>query len=159
MAKSHVTISDIATTAGVSKTTVSRYINGQMNLLSKPTTMRIRKAIELTGYRPNATAQALSRGTSAFVGIAVDNIAADGMAEQVRDLAEILQQANHPALIVHLGPSSEQAAQALGLLLSQGVTGIIAVGSIDLENIPATVPSVQLQGDAQTAVDQLLELL
>ena len=161
MAKPHATISDIAIAAGVSKTTVSRYINGKMDLLSKPTTMRIRKAIETTGYRPSATARALSKGGSGFVGIAVEDIAAPEVARQVRALSEALFAAGRPTLIAHMGDDPELACQALGTLLSQGAVGIIVLGSIGLENIPATVPSMQFQneGDPQTAVDQLLGLL
>ena len=52
-AKKRVTISDVATAAGVSKTTVSRYINGHPELMGEKTRERIRAVIEMTNYRPS----------------------------------------------------------------------------------------------------------
>ena len=46
--KKRVTINDVAMAAGVSKTTVSRYINGHPELMSEKTRERIRTVIEMT---------------------------------------------------------------------------------------------------------------
>ena len=51
MATKRVTINDIAAAAGVSKATVSRYLNGKNELISLPTQVRIKRAIEVSGYR------------------------------------------------------------------------------------------------------------
>ena len=44
--KNKVTIKDIANMAGVSKTTVSRYINGKYEYMSEETRQRIKKIIK-----------------------------------------------------------------------------------------------------------------
>lgn len=54
-----VTISDIAKAAGVSITTVSRYINGKQDLIQKDTRERIETVIKMTNYHPNVMAQSL----------------------------------------------------------------------------------------------------
>lgn len=59
MATKRVTINDIAAAAGVSKATVSRYLNGKNELISLPTQVRIKRAIEVSGYRLNVAARAL----------------------------------------------------------------------------------------------------
>ncbi|MDD2588886.1 MAG: LacI family DNA-binding transcriptional regulator, partial [Atopobiaceae bacterium] len=59
MDEKKTTINDIATAAGISKTTVSRYINGRTDLISKETCTRSEMAIKLSGYRPNAIARGL----------------------------------------------------------------------------------------------------
>ena len=55
----NLTIVDIAKSAGVSKTTVSRYLNGQYEYMSEQTRERIKKVIEVSGYQPNKLAQSL----------------------------------------------------------------------------------------------------
>ena len=45
--KKNITISDVASAAGVSKTTVSRYLNNRTDLMSEKTKNRIEKMIEL----------------------------------------------------------------------------------------------------------------
>lgn len=62
MGVSKVTISDIAAAAGVSKATVSRFINGKMDLISASTRARIKKAITMSGYQPSEAARQLSLG-------------------------------------------------------------------------------------------------
>ena len=52
-----VTISDIAKAAGVSITTVSRYINGKQDLIQKDTRERIEAVIKMTNYHPNVMTQ------------------------------------------------------------------------------------------------------
>ena len=61
--ESKVTINDIAKAVGVSKTTVSRYINGHSDMMSERTRERIRAVIEMTNYQPSDIARNLKRKT------------------------------------------------------------------------------------------------
>ena len=63
-----LTINEIAEKAGVSKTTVSFYLNGKTNKMSEETMERIRKIIEETGYEPNAAARAIKTRPGASAG-------------------------------------------------------------------------------------------
>lgn len=54
-----VTISDIANLVGVSKATVSYYLNGNYKKMSLQTKEKIRLAIKETGYQPSKIAQSL----------------------------------------------------------------------------------------------------
>ena len=49
LGKKRIAITDIAQTAGVSKTAVSFYLNGKTSRMSEDTQKRIRKVIEETG--------------------------------------------------------------------------------------------------------------
>lgn len=68
------TIRNVALAAGVSVTTVSRYLNGRMNL-PPHTSERIREAVSQLEYRPNAIARRLSKGKSETIGLIVSDIA------------------------------------------------------------------------------------
>ena len=54
-----VTIEQVAKRCGVSKTTVSRYLNGKYEMLSDKTRSRIQEVVEELNYRPNRVAQSL----------------------------------------------------------------------------------------------------
>ena len=58
--KTKMTISDIAKLAGVSKTTVSFYLNEKYEKMSEDTRQRIEKVIEKTGYEPSVVARSLN---------------------------------------------------------------------------------------------------
>lgn len=69
MARSRVTIRDVALAAGVSHQTVSRVINGSERV-NPDTRARVETAIEDLGYRPHAIARFMARGrtrTLAFI--------------------------------------------------------------------------------------------
>ena len=67
-----LTINEIAEKAGVSKTTVSFYLNGKTNKMSEETMERIRKIIEETGYEPNAAARAMKSRPGGPIGVILD---------------------------------------------------------------------------------------
>jgi LacI family transcriptional regulator len=68
-----VTISDVASRAGVSKTTVSRVLNGRGEL-TESTVQRVREAIEELGYVPSAGAVGLARGRTQLMGMFVPSV-------------------------------------------------------------------------------------
>ena len=68
---SRVTIADVARRAGVSKATVSRFLNHRDTLLSAKIASRVEAAIVELGYVPSPMAQALKRGRSRLNGLVV----------------------------------------------------------------------------------------
>ena len=63
---SKLTINEIAERAGVSKTTVSFFLNGKTHKMSEDTKQRIQRIIDETGYEPSAAARAMRYSTSNF---------------------------------------------------------------------------------------------
>src|SRR3546814_21132296 len=68
------TIADVARHAGVSKATVSRFLNHRETLLSSEMAARVETAVQALGYIPSPMAQALKRGRSRLVGLVVADI-------------------------------------------------------------------------------------
>jgi LacI family transcriptional regulator len=84
------TIHDVAQSAGVSPTTVSRYLNNRIDLPA-PTAARIDAAIAKLDYRPNLLAKRLSTGKSEAIGLVTPEIGNPFFAElaaAVEDEAE-----------------------------------------------------------------------
>jgi len=68
------TIRDVAQAAGLSTATVSRYLNKRLVLPAK-TAIRVDRAVVALGFKPNAIARRLSRGTSETLGFVTSDIA------------------------------------------------------------------------------------
>src|SRR3546814_5760563 len=69
------TIADVARQAGVSKATVSRYLNHRDTLLTPEIASKVEAAVQQLGYVPSPMAQALKRGRSRLIGLVVADIA------------------------------------------------------------------------------------
>lgn len=69
-----ITIVDVANKAGVSKTTVSRIINGNYANATEETIERVRKVIEELDYRPNSLAKGLKQVRTNVIGIILSNL-------------------------------------------------------------------------------------
>ncbi len=67
-------LQDVANAAGVSKTTVSRFLNGSLDLPEK-TALQINTAIRALNYKPNPHARRLSLGRTDTIGLIVPDIA------------------------------------------------------------------------------------
>jgi len=67
-------LKDVARTAGVSMTTVSRYLNANL-VLPAETAQRVDAAIRQLGYVPNLHARSLGRGRSDTIGLVIPTIA------------------------------------------------------------------------------------
>lgn len=71
----NATLYDVARAAGVSLATASRSLNGSSRKVNEEYRQRVLAAAEELGYRPNLSAQAVARGSSATVALLVSDIA------------------------------------------------------------------------------------
>jgi DNA-binding LacI/PurR family transcriptional regulator len=113
------TSADVARAAGVSRATVSYVLNGQqLDRISRETQERVLASAKELGYRPNAAAQTLRKGTSDIVLLSfppwpLGPAVAESMSTWVDELAELGY-----TTLVHLerdldGSSLELACQRL----------------------------------------------
>ncbi len=68
------TIELVARKANVSKTTISRFLNGRYEYMSKETQSRIQKVIEELNYWPSSSARSLRSKKSGLIGVIVADI-------------------------------------------------------------------------------------
>jgi hypothetical protein len=73
-APGRATISDVALKAGVSKATVSSFLNRREELLSPEIDLRVERAISALAYSPSPMARALKRGRSRLIGLVVADV-------------------------------------------------------------------------------------
>ena len=124
-AKKNVTISDIAQAAGVSRTTVSRYLNGKYSMMSAETRTRIETVIRMTNYRPNSIAQSLRGSCSRQIGVVVSDISSPFCATMVRAIGHTLLDQGYVPLFVDSKDDPELEQHLIQTLLSRKVDGLI----------------------------------
>lgn len=105
-------LKDVALAAGVSVPTVSRFLNGSLQL-PKATVKRIETAIESLDYRPNPHARRLSLGRSDTIGLVVPDIANPFFAIFV---ASVEEEADRRGLGVSLFATLNRPGREIGYL-------------------------------------------
>ncbi len=119
-----VTIRDVAQKAGVSITTVSRYLNQNYGSMSEATKERIAEVIAELGYRPNKLAQGL-RGLSRTVAVLVVNMGYPFCVSVIRSLSNALHRAGFSLMVYETGGDAEREKTLLESLISHQVDGLV----------------------------------
>lgn len=135
--KKKVTISDIAAAAGVSKATVSRYINGKSELMTPKTKERIRTVIELLDYHPNSAARSLKTKKNRQIGVLLSNIETPFAASLIVGIGTCLHQKGYEPLFVDCHNSIQKEEEAIASFLERTVEGLL-VNTTFIEN-PALI--------------------
>ena len=120
------TILDVAARAGVSKSSVSRVLQGSP-LVSEEARAAVLAAIEELGYRPNAAARTLARRQSHSIGVLVSDLHNPFFPMVLDGIDAVAEQHGYTPLVVSGRRRGQAEEQALGRLLELQVDGVIAV--------------------------------
>jgi LacI family kdg operon repressor len=119
------TIADVARHAGVSKATVSRFLNHRDRLLSVDIARKVEAAIAELGYSPSPMAQALKRGRSRLIGLVVADITNPYSVAVLRGAEQACREAGYLVMLFNIGNESERESAGIRALLSYKVEGFI----------------------------------
>src|SRR4051812_15082029 len=117
------TINDVAHSAGVSKATVSKYLNGTHHV-SVETKAKIAAAIAALGYAPNRVAQGLSLRRSHTIGLVVANIANPFYAELIRGAEEVAAAKSYTLLLASTDGEPKRESGIVKAMRQRQVDGI-----------------------------------
>ncbi|UEX89244.1 LacI family DNA-binding transcriptional regulator [Staphylococcus ratti] len=120
-------ISDIAKMAKVSKSTVSRYLNG--GSVSQKTKDKIDKIVQATGYSPNQFAQSLKAKRTFMIGAIIPRLDSYATHQILEGAEHYFQDNKYQILIVNTNQSIEQEIEALYTLNKNKVDGILLVAT------------------------------
>ena len=116
-------IIDIAKLAGVSKSTVSRYLNnGYVSVESRD---KIKKVLDETGFTPQRQAKGMRTKKTNLIGVIVPKISSETPARVVEGITEILSNNGYDILIANTNLSVEKELEYLNIFKSNQVDGII----------------------------------
>lgn len=154
------TIKDVAKLAGVSMSTVSKYING--GTVRPEKLSAIRHAIEVLDYRVNPFARSLKVKRDRTVGVLFPDIIAPFFGSILTSLDKILRENGYHTLISCYGSDHGMERSNLKFLINNGIDGLIYVpedlSSQEYEelttnhNVPTVLVDRLIQGVSTDAV-------
>ena len=106
-------INEIARLAGVSRATVSRYLND--GYVSDEKKAVIRKVIEETGYQPSSQAQMLRTKKTKLVGVIIPKINSDTVGRMVAGISDVLNRSGYQLLLANTDNNIEEELKYLHL--------------------------------------------
>ncbi|WP_338776496.1 LacI family DNA-binding transcriptional regulator [Metabacillus sp. FJAT-52054] len=121
------TISDIANMANVSKSTVSRYLNG--GYVSAATAQKIQNAITETKFEPNAFAQSLKQKKTNFIGVIIPRLDSYTMTKMLMGIDERLKELGFQMLVANTDQVQEREIENIYAFARQKVAGIILMAT------------------------------
>ncbi|WP_430612108.1 LacI family DNA-binding transcriptional regulator [Enterococcus sp. DIV0876] len=131
MANEKITIKMVSEKANVSKTTVSRYLNGKYEFMSADTKKRIEEVIEALEYRPNVLAQGLKNNKTGLIGIVVSDITIPEVAHLVRGVNDYCMRKSFQLILVETDHKNKSAHDQIQALIDRQVEGLIIATNHD----------------------------
>ncbi|MDC3418561.1 LacI family DNA-binding transcriptional regulator [Aquibacillus salsiterrae] len=120
-----ITIGDVAQKAGVSKTTVSRIINGNYNNNTEETVQKVLDTIKELDYRPNALAKGLKSSRTNVIGMVLSNLKNPFWANVLEGTEEACQELGFNLMICNSGEDPELEEQYIKEFQMRQVDGIV----------------------------------
>lgn len=141
-----ITIKEVSELAQVSQATVSRALNGH-STVKEANRVKVFKAIEQLGYKPNSFAQALASSRSNSIGMLVGTLEGPFFGPLMHNVENTVRQKNMHLIVTSGQESKEKETDSIRFLQSKQVDGLIVIAdrlSDDelikiAENTPATV--------------------
>lgn len=152
-----VTMATVGRLAGVSQVTVSRALSDPAKV-SPETLVRIREAIDLTGFVPNALAGALASRKSMLISALVPSITNIIYSSMVRAFSEEMRARGYQILLSETGFGAEDEEKMIALHLSRQPDAMMLTGIHHSQRarralLGAGIPVVELWDITQSPID------
>ncbi len=138
-----VTINDVARAAGISKSTVSQYLNGRFEFMSYETRQRIANVIAEMEYRPNALARSLKQKKTHTVAAVVSSILNPFMTNTIRGAEDYCKENGFNLILCNADDDPKQELAYIQTLASKQIDGIM-ISTTGLNN--AALQALNLSG-------------
>lgn len=169
---------DVANKAGVSKSTVSQFINKRYEYMSEKTKLKIAQSIEELGYIPNSIARSLTQRKTYTIGVIVANIIHSFSNEIIRSIEDVCEEAGVQVFVCNADDKPDKEKKYMEQLIAKQVDGLIIFPTggnleyykdlkkskfpivfIDRKIDPSIYPTFMLHNEKaiQSAVDILLD--
>jgi LacI family transcriptional regulator len=162
----------VARLAGVSTAVVSYVVNNGPRPVASTTAAKVREAMELLEYRPNASARALRKGTTELLGLVIADALNPYFVEYTAELVKAAARLGKQILITDTFEDADAEAAGVEDLISRQVDGLLfgrldsspAFASLGVPTVlidcPGPVPGRRTVGsDAAGAAEMLVDHL
>lgn len=143
---------DFADYVGLARTTVSRVLNGQPGLKQK-TIDKVQRAMEETGFTPNAHALHLRGKRTATIGICMETLLTPPAVRKLSSLQGLFRARNYSSLIEVLQPGDSR--KVVRHFLSMRVDAVVFIGHFVEEEIAERVRELNAHATPHLVVDQI----
>lgn len=123
-------LASIAAEAGVSVSTVSRIVNGQLDRANRETVERVQALIESSGYRPNSVGQALRKRESRVVAMLAPNLDNPAMGAIATSTEAALRAAGYVMILCDTHDEPDLQDEYLDAMRAQFVQGYVLVSTV-----------------------------
>lgn len=120
-----ITMQDVALKAGVSKSTVSQYINSRFEFMSVATKLRVEEAIKELGYIPNHIAKSLKQKKTGTIGVIVANILHTFSTEIIRAIEDECEKNGFHLFVCNADDQPAKERLYIDMLVAKQVDGLI----------------------------------
>ena len=136
MAKTKVSINDIATNLNISKTTVSFILNGKAKekRISDKLVEKVLNKVEELGYQPNQFAKGLRTGKTNIIGLMVEDISNPFYASIAKEIEDKAYKNNYKIIYCSTENDKNRAREFLSMFTNLGVDGCIIAPTMGIEN-------------------------
>ncbi|WP_420395479.1 LacI family DNA-binding transcriptional regulator [Nioella sp.] len=131
-----VTLHDVASVAGVSKSTVSRVLDERLPWSDSETARKVRRVAQDLGYIRDVAAASLRRGQSMTIGVIVPRLTDTVMAMLYEALARSSARVGRFAMVATTEDDPGQVRIAAESLLRRGVDGLVLATAREGDDFP-----------------------
>lgn len=121
-----ITMADVARHAGVSKSTVSQYLNGRFDYMSEETRNKLAQTVKALNYQPNMVARSLKQKSSTTIGVIVANILHVYSTQVIRSIEDLCHEKGFHVIVCNADDQPEKEKKYIEMLKAKQVDGIIA---------------------------------
>jgi LacI family transcriptional regulator len=118
------TLGDVASLAGVSRSTVSNVVRGS-DVVAATTRRRVLIAVDQLGYRPNALARQLLQGRATTIGIIARDLRNPFIAEMTSHVEREVARHGFAAMFCATEGDQDREERAVSLMLENRVSGLV----------------------------------
>lgn len=155
-----VKLSDVARLAGVSPITASRALNTP-DLVSPAALLKVRQAVEQTGYVPNMLAGGLASSRSRLVAAIVPTLIGPVFLETIQSLTESLAAVGYQVMLGQTGYSDSREDALLHAVMGRRPDGIVLTGILHSDDLKrrlaaSGIPIVETWDLTPSPIDMLV---
>jgi len=125
MKNKNITIDIVSKEANVSKTTISRYLNGKFEHMSEETRERIKSVIDELEYRPNVIAQNLKSKKTGLIGVIVSDITNPFVSILIKGIIDVCTKEGYQVITASSNEIMEKEVEYIKSMIDRQVEGLI----------------------------------
>lgn len=130
-----ITINDIAKLAGVSKTTVSFFLNGKFDKMSDETRRKLEDVITRTNYHPNTIARSLNYKQTYLIGVVIGDITNSFANQIVKGIDDYSREHGYQMIVGSSNYLLDNERKCITGMAAMGVDGFIVQPTVHFETM------------------------